>query len=402
MPARIARGEHAKSVIDSSIRKALAATCGKTRRAYLHLLWNVQGRSELLRPRKFPGRTDAAWVDTILKGLLALTLDRREWLRPVEAWSPKGSNPIPLFSSLAHHLFASYPVPPVLLSAWFHGDGWEGRRQRQWFKKAGQGESLRKLRLPLELTRRMVHEFVHAPAHFPIGFALRWAQVRGLGGKDELASAVAATRLSRQFAGNEFWESAIHFFINHAKLELHQIGSVVEYLHDLRFAQRCVIVGEDTEVQVDAPQPDLSLKGWTVASLLRRVEEWKAQRRPKAPERTLIEWARSTIGEYRTQDEQGQTWTIRELLNSDELAAEGKAMDHCVATYTDWCSKRLTTIWSMGIETAEGRQRVVTVEVNPASREVVQASAKSNADPDKISLRMLAEWARQEGLKLQE
>jgi hypothetical protein len=75
-------------------------------------------------------------------------------------------------------------------------------------------------------------------------------------------------------------------------------------------------------------------------------------------------------------------------------------MDHCVATYTDWCSKRLTTIWSLGIEAAEGRQRMVTVEVNPASRELVQASARSNADPDAASMTVLAEWARQEGLKM--
>jgi hypothetical protein len=132
---------------------------------------------------------------------------------------------------------------------------------------------------------------------------------------------------------------------------------------------------------------------------MRRVEEWRAQQPHAEPERRSIRWARSTIGEYRSQDEQGQTWTIRELLSSDELAAEGKAMDHCVATYTDWCSKRLTTIWSMEIEAVEGRKRMVTVEVNPARREVVQASAESNADPDTASLSMLAEWARQEGLK---
>jgi len=46
-------------------------------------------------------------------------------------------------------------------------------------------------------------------------------------------------------------------------------------------------------------------------------------------------------------------------------------MDHCVATYTAWCAKRLTTIWSVGIEEVGGRGRVATVEVNPASREVV-------------------------------
>jgi hypothetical protein len=304
MSARIARREHAKGVIDGSIRKALCATYGKTKRAYLHLLWNVQGRSELLRPRRFQGRTDASWLDAILKGLLGLTRDRRDWIRPVEAWVPDGANPIPLFSSLVHHLFARYPVPAVLLSAWFQEDNWEGRLQRRWFKNAGRGQSLRTLGLPIQLTRHMAHLFAHAPAHFPIGFALRWAQVRGLAGKDELACAVAATRLGRQFTGGKFWESAIHFFINHPQLEPSQIESVVEYLHDQRIAPRRAIIGDDTEVWLDAPQPDLSLKGWTVSSLLRRVEEWRAQQRPSTPERRRIQWVRSTFGEYRRQDEQ--------------------------------------------------------------------------------------------------
>ena len=45
----------------------------------------------------------------------------------------------------------------------------------------------------------LAHEFAHAPANFPIEFALRWAQVRGLGGSDELARAVvdAARSVSR-------------------------------------------------------------------------------------------------------------------------------------------------------------------------------------------------------------
>jgi hypothetical protein len=76
-----------------------------------------------------------------------------------------------------------------------------------------------------------------------------------------------------------------------------------------------------------------------------------------------------------------RTWTIRHLPDSDQRAAEGKAMDHCVAIYTDYCSQGLATIWSVGVEGAEGRERVATVEVNPASREIVQAEARGNEDP---------------------
>jgi hypothetical protein len=246
----------------------------------------------------------------------------------------------------------------------------------------------------------MAHEFAQAPAQYPVEFALRWAQVRGLGGSNELARAVAATRLGREFYNDEFWVSAILFLINHPRIDRTLIETVVEFLHDQKFEQRRVIIGEDIEVYLDAPQPDLSLKGWSVASLLRRIEEWKA-RPPVELKRTQVRWNRSAIGEFLGQDELGRAWTIRELLDSDELAAEGRVMDHCVATYTAYCAKRTSTIWSVGIEGSDGRERVATVEVDPASREVVQAKAKSNEEPDPSCLVMLRQWASQEALKVE-
>ena len=104
---------------------------------------------------------------------------------------------------------------------------------------------------------------------------------------------------------------------------------------------------------VVAPQPGLSLKGWSANSLLRRVEEWRERRQAEEREARRVEerearrkarlepvfarWDRSAIGEFRSLDDAGQTWTVRELLDSDELAAEGRAMSHCVATYTARC-----------------------------------------------------------------
>jgi hypothetical protein len=401
MPAPTARREFAKGLIDLAIRKAIAATGRKPRRAFAHLLWNVQARSELLRPARSVGRIEADRAARLVLGLLALVEHRKDWLRPVESWAPQGSGPLPLFSSLAHHLLADYPVPPVLLSAWFRGTDWPARRRQGWFKHAGLGKSLRAAGFPIRLSKRMAHEFARTPAHFPIEFALRWAQVRGLGGPDELARAVAATRLGREFHHVEFWVSVIHLFINTPRLDPAHVEPVVEYLHDQKFEPRRVIIGVDTEVELDPPQPDLSIKGRTFASFLRQAAEWNARWRPDRPERRLIRWDRSSIGGYLREGEEGRAWTVRELLDSDELAAEGKAMRHCVASYTDWCVKRLTTIWSVAVEGPEGRERLVTVEVNSETKEVVQAKAKCNEEPDEVSRAILVEWAGREGLKVE-
>jgi hypothetical protein len=401
MPASTARREFAKGTIDRAIRRALAATAGKPRRAFAGLLWVVQSRSEMLRPARYIGRTEADRVERLVLGLLALVGHRKHYLRPVETWVPQGAGPLPQFSSLAHHLLADYPVPPVLLSAWFRGTDWDARQQQGWFKHVGLGKSLRTAGLPIWLTRRMAHAFAHAPAQFPIEFALRWAQVRGLGGSDELARAVAATRLGRDFDNDEFWISVIHFLRNTIRLDPARVGPIIEYLHDQKFEAQRVIIGDDTEVYLGPAQPDLSVKGRTLASMWRQVAEWEARRRSAQPERRVIRWGRSGVGEYRTEDREGRTWEIRELLDSDALAAEGKAMKHCVATYTESCARGLSSIWSLGREGPGGRERLVTIEVSPRTREVVQAKARCNEEPDEPCRAILDEWAGREGLKLE-
>ena len=89
---------------------------------------------------------------------------------------------------------------------------------------------------------------------------------------------------------------------------------------------------------------------------------------------------------------------IRELLDSDELAAE-KAMGHCVATCTERCAKGLATSWPLGVEEAGARRRVLTIEVCPRAKQVVQAKMKANDDPDEGARSLVEQWARQQGIK---
>jgi hypothetical protein len=403
-PTVSVRWEFVRSIIERAGGTALGSVDRKTRRAFLGLLWDVRARSDLLGPERSEGEDAAEPLSWTVPGLLALSTFRRNWLRPLGEWVPDpiGVGQFPVFSSLAQHLLARYPVPPVLTWVWLGGLDWKARRQQRWYRHVGLGGSLRTAGFPVRLTRRMAHEFAHAPAHLPIGFALRWAQVRGLGGSDELACAVGSSRLGEELHDNDgFWVSVIQFLINHPDFDLSELAPVLDYLHAQKFDSRRVIIGnggDETEICIDPPQPDVSLKGWTVASLMRRVGEWR-ERSKGGPEKRLIRWPRSGIGEYR-REEGGQVWTIRELLDSDELAAEGKAMDHCVASYTDSCSKRETTIWSLGLEGQGDHQRTLTIEVNPETKEVVEAKMKDNDEPDERSRSLLEDWARQEGLKV--
>lgn len=403
MATAIARREFAKLVADEAIRKALeSVSCRKLRRAFLALTWEVRERSGLFRPGRMIGRVEPEWLDRIARGLLALCGHRAEWIRPIEGWAPDGVAPLGLFASLAHHLLAEYPVPPVLLSAWFREPGWEAARDQNWFKQAGRGARLRDLGLPAALNRRMLHLFSMAPVDLPVEAALRWAQVRGLGGPDGLARAVAATRLGREFDADRdpFWRSVFLFLAGQPALDLGQVEPIVDYLHDQKYGQPTVLIADDIEVCTGPPRPDLTIRGWSLASLLRRVADWRAGRKAE-PERKRLRWSASGIGPHRRDEPDGSAWTIVELLDSDALVEEGRAMDHCVATYAGSCQQRASTIWSLGREGAADRERALTIEVDPATRAIVQAKMKSNEEPDERCLGLLRDWAGQQGLEMQ-
>jgi hypothetical protein len=402
MSAHTQRREFAKRAIDDAIRSALASRSRKSRRAFADLLWRVQYRSPLLRPADHAGHVDRDQLRNIMNGLAALVEFRKEWLRPADVWEPNGSTLLQLFSSLAHHLLASYPVPPVLLQSWFGREGdWHAVRYQRCFCAAGRGKSLREIGLPICLTKRMAHEFAHAPEDFPITYALRWAQVRGLGGSDALAHLMAVIDVDPYFHEVEFWNTVIQLFVKTPALNLSCVRPIVAYLHDRKFATEQIIIGEGTEVSLDPPEPDLSVKGRTVASLMRRVEAWRRECEKARPRKRYLHWNHSPFHEFRRESAADQVWTIRELLDSNALAAEGQEMQHCVADYTAACAHRRTTIWSLGLESSEGRQRLVTIEVNPATKQVVQASMKLNDPPDEFSMSLVKEWAAHEGLALE-
>ncbi len=179
------------------------------------------------------------------------------------------------------------------------------------------------------------------------------------------------------------------------------IVAIVDDLADQKFALRLVTIDDDVHVNLGPPQPNLTMKGRTPASLLRQVARWREEwADPSKPRRVRLTWARSSIGEYCQVEEDGTIWTIRELLDSAALVAEGRSMHHCVASYTAPCWKRSTTIWSLGIEQPGDRKCVLTIEVNPETREIHQASMACNEVPDDPSRAHLERWAAQEGLTL--
>ena len=162
---------------------------------------------------------------------------------------------MPQFGSLALHLFARYPVPAFMTSVWLRGQDAEFVRQRSWYKHIGLGRNIRTADLPLPYTKMMAHRSLQAPDHFTVEMALRWGQVRGLGGSEVLARAVSGTRLGRSFEHEDFWQTVVHFFVNEWSLDLVHVGPIVDYLNDQRFVPQDIFIEEGELGQPGPPQP---------------------------------------------------------------------------------------------------------------------------------------------------
>jgi hypothetical protein len=391
-----------KRLLDDSVHagRSLAGRHDGALPAYERLLWQVQTRTDLLHPSDRAGDNRTS----LNAGLLALSLHHADWLRPVKAWSPTRQSPWPLFTSLAHHLLALYPVPAFMTSVWFNLPPGEVLPQHGWYKHLGLGRNMRTAGLPLRLTKAMAHLFTQAPHHYTAIAALRWAQVRGLGGCDALARAVVNTRLGEVLENEEFWEGVLHFFINHPSLELAHVGPVVDFLQHQKFEWNEGVSPDGVFGKQAPPRPDYTMKGRTVASILRQVQEWHEQLGEDTSQPSLS-WQHSPFKDFHLVEGSEalgnmRVWTIAELLTGRALSLEGRAMRHCVATYTDRCARRQTSIWCMRVENECGRHRVLTIEVDLPRRTVCQARGKCNRLPHAVERALLERWAAREGLKL--
>ena len=104
-----------------------------------------------------------------------------------------------------------------------------------------------------------------------------------------------------------------------------------------------------------------------------------------------------------------RSWTIEEILNGQDLAEEGKAMHHCVATYKSSCVNGHKSIWSMKIEYLSSKisRRVTTIELVNRTRYIRQARGRNNSRPTAAiggraqdGWDILQMWTAQEGLSL--
>jgi hypothetical protein len=216
----------------------------------------------------------------------------------------------------------------------------------------------------------MEHELLRTPDHLDVDRALRRAEVLGLGGSPALARAILGTRLARSFDEPERWRAVLRWLVGcGASVEPGEVRRLIELLH---------------------ARP-IALRGRSFASVMREVDRCAG----------ALLWPRSRWREMIVPVD-GCEWSVVELTDSAALAREGRVMRHCVATYARDCARGWSRIWSLRRRCADDAvaRSVLTIEVDPCTRRIVQLRGRGNRDAGGWPLELVRRWAEREGLAI--
>lgn len=143
------------------------------------------------------------------------------------------------------------------------------------------------------------------------------------------------------------------------------------------------------------------MKGRTGISVLRAVEEWHGE---LSRERKINGHTYAPSGllplmhERKVRLPSGahhvEKIAILEIATSKELAQEGRALRHCVYSYSWQIQRGGTSIWSYRVD----GERALTIEVRNPERRIVQVRGRNNRVPTKQEMAQIDRWVKENNL----
>jgi hypothetical protein len=329
-------------------------------------------------------------------------------LRDPATWKRRGRTQASLTHHFVRYVFARYHVPRFLDQAWqdqlpylAQADGRPTPKQLLFIHLAQGGSVLTAPYQPVRLTKRMAHWFMQAPAYYTIDQAFRFAQVMGLGGDENLAWWVIQSNIGEPTGEDDFWLSVIALFARQAMFDNSHLPDIVEYVNHRKFERTRARDGREQ----GPPEPGFSMKGRTALALLRQTETWKAENNLlNRADPGQLTWRPGPVpgGDcWGLHEGQGAVYNFTELMDGEQLRAEGKAMKNCVLTHARSCYFGYGAIFSVTATTnQQPSKRVATLELDIEKRQVYQVRAKCNQRITPETEKVIRQWAKERKLTL--
>lgn len=228
--------------------------------------------------------------------------------------------------------------------------------------------------IPIPFTQKMGHFFTQAPEALTVEEALRWAQVRGMNGDVKCAEKIAYSWIgTKPFEHEIFWESFLQLLLSTAMFNWNKLTELIDYAREMK-----------------RENPAYNLKGRTVQSLIRQSDEWHNK---YGHVKGNWFWKSCGINGFKVSKKE-ELLELEELTEAKKLVEEGKAMKHCVASYTHYCAEGKTAIYSLrkyssGLLT----DILATVEINIFLKRIMQAKARMNKPISSEAKKYIDQWA---------
>ncbi|MEM7037841.1 MAG: PcfJ domain-containing protein [Bacteroidota bacterium] len=341
--------------------------------------------------------------EELLVNLAKLLSQKKGFERDPQSWKRRTKSAESQFVSLVRHLFCRYDVPIFLIQNLLQVRDLE--TDIELFFAAATGTRIygHRTMKSAALTRKMVHHFRMAPAFCGYIPAIRWAQVKALGGDKRFFRVICRSFLGAELQNDDFWLSVIRWCIQHGCTDNHRVHQLLRYISYRKFGR--FLLGQ-IEMEFDPPDPDFKITGRSLNAMFRANEAWKAEI-ALLNNFEQVNWQPAPINGFEwaeKEDKKGvaRQYRIRQLVTNEEVVAEGKAMKHCVGSYIEDCRMGATSIWSLRKLAGGTEKRMCTIEVSNRDRRVAQVKQRFNALPNTFQCELIIEWATAAKLEVPE
>ena len=285
------------------------------------------------------------------------------WIRKPSSWKSESNR------SLLEHLFVAYEVPDFLYAEWQSAYNRSMfNKWVYWFIILGQGGSLHRAAslFGWSVSKRLFQYLVKAPTNISPTQACMFAEIMRLGGDEMVFNRMCNNRSyvidpTEPVNDNEhckFWQETVIWLSNHNNaISDEESDQILSWgMHMYTESRR-------------TPQT-FSWKGRSLrATLDRSIQYHQEIAKPwKAYSWSGHGW------DWEYGEKESETWTFEELTSGYELYEEGQALKHCVGSYAGRCVLDHSAIVSM----KRNGERVLTLEINPSTGQLVQARGLQN------------------------
>lgn len=328
-------------------------------------------------------------------------------IRSFDSWKvPKSKSDENIFKSLFLHLFVTYRLPAVVqnniiqilyvdkLTSW-KGDLLIG---------LAEGVGLHAISgIPFVCNSKMNFHFHHAPTDYSVEQALAWAKLRSSNTGHRISNILTRKLFKENYLAWPKWiPNFLGFVQRNPTITARQINALLSFIVFQKEQKYLLSFPEVSyKIEVEPLFPNFSFKGRTISSALNLENKWKEYLQILRETGTKGALPESKIQPFTYRTKTGKVYTFRQILSVKDLIREGKRMNHCVATYSSHCVKRICSIWAVQIRFPKGlTKNLLTIELVENEKHLEQIQGMCNRNPSKEEMLAVQAWAAKETLTI--